>query len=373
MNALNPRPAPARALPAQTGPAPLIPRVTLALSLLLILYASLRPFNWSPSRSPHPLDFLLHPQLAPAGAWDFVLNVLGYMPPGFLGVFAFRRERRHTFALIVTVIALAALSVSMETLQNFVPGRTPSPMDVTTNVAGALLGALIALLANDLLDWRGGFAALRERVFDPGLPGALGVVLLGAWLLALLAPRTLLYGMGDFRAFLGVPAGPLLADETYAGIEAAIAAANLGGLALLLRAVTRTRAPLLLLLLSTIITSLAVRTLGFGLFWTTRAAFAWLTDGAKLGLLIGVPLALAALAVPRRPARHAAAVAFALCAAGVNLAPPDPRNWMVARPTRQAELAPISAARRPTAAPRTATAPPWSAWPRRSGQARLDG
>ncbi|MBW2294426.1 MAG: VanZ family protein [Deltaproteobacteria bacterium] len=69
---------------------------------------------------------------------DVVLNVLGFMPLGFL--ISWKRRAR------VIAIAFAvgfALSLSIELAQAFIPGRASSMNDLMSNSVGALLGALL--------------------------------------------------------------------------------------------------------------------------------------------------------------------------------------------------------------------------------------
>jgi len=337
-------------------------RCALVFALLLTTYASLRPFAWSAARG-DPLVFLLHPKLASAGLWDFTLNVFGYMPLGFFGVFAVAQARRYRCALIV-LLGCIAYSVLMETLQNYLPGRTPSAMDVIANTGGAVLGVLAGLFVSELLKGYGGLATVRDRLVQPGLAGAVGVVLMAAWLVGLLAPRTLLYASGDLRVILNVAPGPPLMRQTYAVIEAALAGMNLFGVALLLRLLLRHQAPFLPLFAGAVVCSFAARSIGFGMFWTAPAAFDWLTEGAKAGLVLGLALAPVARCLPRQAARVTATVVLAAAAVGVNLAPPDPATWRVPRPTRQQELAPVSAVARTTAALWPFAAIGWIVWPR---------
>lgn len=80
--------------------------------------------------------------------FDALANVALFVPLGFL--YALRRsarpsddaapaERRRT--LLRTLALGTAASAAVEVAQCFLPGRVPSPVDVATNAAGALLGA----------------------------------------------------------------------------------------------------------------------------------------------------------------------------------------------------------------------------------------
>ena len=72
---------------------------------------------------------------------DIVLNVLGFVPLGF--VIAWRKRRGIWIAIVCGV----ALSLSIELSQPWIPGRDSSLIDWLCNGAGALLGGLIAAVS----------------------------------------------------------------------------------------------------------------------------------------------------------------------------------------------------------------------------------
>ncbi len=71
-------------------------------------------------------------------------NLLGYVPLGALAFVALLRSdtRRRAAPGGVAVLAGAALSFAMELLQNYLPQRVPSNVDLALNAAGAALGAV---------------------------------------------------------------------------------------------------------------------------------------------------------------------------------------------------------------------------------------
>jgi VanZ family protein len=335
--------SPARApQPAPDGGCP-VARWLLAAGLLLALYASLRPFTGWTWRAASPFAFLWSSN--PAGwtnRWDVLLNAAGYLALGFCAVLALAPRLRGAAALVVASLLLALLSFGVEALQTYLPQRTSSIVDFLVNTGAAFAGGVLALVLAPPLAARGGLGELRHALFVPGRTGELGVALLALWLLALLAPRTLLFGNGDLRLLFGVPAGAAHGPAIYAGLEALIAAMNLVGVAWLLRLVTTRALPPALLLCALLALAVVARSCGFGLFWTANHAFDWVTPGALLGLAAGLPLALAALLAPRRVAAYGAAALFAAATTVVNLSPPNPYLWTKPRATRQAELAPLS-------------------------------
>jgi VanZ family protein len=133
--------------------------------LLLIVYGSLYPWSFDFSRGAGIAPWRL---LHWPGGWnlsvvrDAVVNILLYMPAGMSAALAFRSMgKRAVFA--GAVLLCGAVSVCMEMLQVYVPGRDPSLADVLTNTAGGALGAAAGLLVHARLGRR---APLRAGVYD---------------------------------------------------------------------------------------------------------------------------------------------------------------------------------------------------------------
>lgn len=92
-----------------------------------LLASPIEEFDWTPS-------------------WrtDVIANILGFMPFGFVlcGFFALSRPRGQ--AILVATLVGGLLSLTVETLQFYIPQRDSSLTDVMSNTTGTLLGALIA-------------------------------------------------------------------------------------------------------------------------------------------------------------------------------------------------------------------------------------
>ncbi len=113
------------------------------LTAALILYGSL--FPWAFHR-PDP-SFSLSARLDASwpnamNRWllkDALLNVLIYVPLGFIGALAFPRSRWKSWA--VPILFGSALSAAVEFAQMFTYTRVTSAFDLLTNAAGAVIGA----------------------------------------------------------------------------------------------------------------------------------------------------------------------------------------------------------------------------------------
>jgi len=76
---------------------------------------------------------------------DILINVGGFMPFGFLCFAYLRRHRVNRRAMILTVLAGAAISLTIEILQYFVPARSSDTIDLVTNTLGTYLGVVLFL------------------------------------------------------------------------------------------------------------------------------------------------------------------------------------------------------------------------------------
>lgn len=80
---------------------------------------------------------------------DFCLNVIGFMPLGYLLMSLlsqFTAKYKQTMTLIVVFLTGVLLSFLIEISQHYIPGRTSSLIDVAANGLGTLSGILIFLI-----------------------------------------------------------------------------------------------------------------------------------------------------------------------------------------------------------------------------------
>jgi len=300
----------------------LLARLCLVVYVLLVVYASLYPLAGWRDPGGSALAYLAAPWPRYVTAFDLGANFLGYLPYGLLCALVLRPRLAAAAAALLAVLSAAALSLTLETLQSFLPPRIPSNLDVLANILGAACGGLVgAGLAPGLLD--GPLRRLRAAALLPGLATDLGLTLLGLWLFAQLNPATLLFGTGDLRDLVA-GSGERHAPRLFVSAEAATAAANLVAVALLASAMVGARAPVLRLVAALVGVALLVKTLAFAILMQAEYVFAWLTPGAQLGLLLGTGLALAALRLPQTARLAVAAVLLMAATVLVNLSPPNP-------------------------------------------------
>jgi len=301
-------------------------RFLLFAWVLLAAYASLYPFSGWRDPGVSALAFLTAPWPRYLTALDLTMNVAAYAPFGVLCVLALHPRLRGIAAVLAALVAGAALSFALEATQSFLPVRISSNVDWFCNIAGTLAGALIAAPAADWLLEAGPLKRFRATAFEAGASADLGLVVLGLWLFAQLNPATLLFGLGDLRDLFASPPGVEQPATLFVSIETLTAAANLTAAALILALISGATSALALraLVLGLVAAALVVKVFAFAILVNVGDILAWLTPGARRGLLLGVVLALLSVGLGR-VARLVLAAVLLMAATGlVNLAPPNP-------------------------------------------------
>lgn len=304
----------------------------------LVVYASLYPFwpwRWPPGMGV-PWLFSLH-WPGRFYAFDVEANLLGYIPLGLLGfASAMRSGWGLRGGLLLGLLPGPLLSLLMETLQFFLPGRVPSLSDWALNSAGSTLGAVLGLMLSAL----GGLERwedVRDHWF--GASSAPALALLALWPLALLYPTPLPFGLGQWLpwwretlmdALAGTPWALDWGDavtvehELPPGLEAL--AIGLGLLAPVLLMITVARPGLRRLALAggAVLLGLLGTATSTAMAFGPDHAWAWLSEATRPGVGLGVVLSLLACVLPSRVA--AALGLFVLCALVglISIAPSDP-------------------------------------------------
>lgn len=175
----------------------------------VLLYASLSPFfGWS---WPSTVTLFTWPRY-----WTFFdafANVLAYVPFGLLLAGAVPRTPSLDKVAIdwkraVYATAIAALfSLAMELLQACLPGRVSSPLDLFTNAAGGLLGALLVIFPASREALRR-IEQWRERRFATYRETDWGLLLLILWLFAQLNPSIPFFEAGSIGKMIALADSP---------------------------------------------------------------------------------------------------------------------------------------------------------------------
>jgi len=289
---------------------------------LLIVYASLHPFSgWLDPGLP-TLTFLDAGWPRYWTVFDLAVNVLAYLPLGFLLTLSLRRGAGRWLAAGAALLGGALLGLGLECIQTWLPARVPSNIDLACNTLGSALGALLALRHDASLFAK--IARLQRFLLAPEPHAEFGLVVIGLWLLLQLSPETLLFGSGDLRQLLGLARAVPYAAQSFFVIETGITVCNMIGVGLLARTLMANRGSPTAVLATLFVVALIVRTLAAAVLVAPGDALAWLTPGASLGLLIGAALLAALLWLP---ASLRIALAGLMLMAGtvlVNVTPPNP-------------------------------------------------
>jgi len=253
---------------------------------LVIVYASLQPFTgWR-----MPPDWFGGFLLAPWPRWitidDVLFNFVAYVPLGFLLGLSLSRQHGVIARALLPTCLCVALSMTLESVQQFLPARFASNVDLLVNGTGGAVGALIAPMFMPQQRLGQTLAQLRHRWFMSGARGDIILVLAGLWLIAQLHMPLIALGSGDLRGVLSLGALFPYLPETYLVAEAGVVLLNVVGLGLLLAAASRNTGPgywrALVFLIAgtfTIKATVAALVLGAAKPWN------WLTPGLGLGLV----------------------------------------------------------------------------------------
>ena len=136
-------------------------------------------------------------------------------------------------AFAVTTFLGIGFSLGIETTQNYLFSRVPSNLDWACNSLGVLLGASAgAHWGRDILDG-GRLYAWRERRFLRGASGDFGLLLVALWFLSQLNAEIILFGSGNLRGLLGLPAALPFAAGHLVALETALIAGQTLAIALI--------------------------------------------------------------------------------------------------------------------------------------------
>ena len=137
-----------------------LPLVLWIASAAFIVYGTTIPFNFIHDRrllADHLARLTWNPLIAAdtgsrVSIPDFVSNILLFSPFGFFGVWALARPRSLGTRILVVVTLGFLLTSAVEALQLLTIDRTSSMSDVFANTAGALAGAVVAVLLSTFIE-----------------------------------------------------------------------------------------------------------------------------------------------------------------------------------------------------------------------------
>ncbi len=302
----------------------------------LIVYASLYPFAEWRDQGVLPWAYLLAPVSPYWTGFDVAINVAGYAPLGALLTLAAVRSGRPRRAVVLATLCGVVLSLTMETLQNYLPVRVPSKVDWALNIAGTWLGA-VAALALERLGAIDHWSRIRGRWFVSQARG--GLLLMATWPLALLFPAAVPFGLGQVLDRLEGALVLELADTPFLrwlplhhapqqslspGSELVCVFLGILIPCLLSFCIARGSLRRTMLAVLTVGVGVATTALSSALSWGPQHAWAWLSLPAQLGLVAGVVMALVLAWAPWRFSGALLLLALGLYLSLLNQAPESP-------------------------------------------------
>jgi VanZ family protein len=306
----------------------------------LIVYASLYPFNGWRQPGVSPFAFLILPWPHWWTWFDIIINVLGYIPFGALVFGALVRSGREVRSALVMAVGVGTgLSLAMEFLQNFLPQRVSSNVDLITNALGTLVGAALGWAVHV---WGGveRWQVARDRWLIPRSAG--GIALLLLWPIGLLFPLPVPLGQGQvlghlqdllLRAADGTSIAPWLqgwadaagspASLSPAG-EFALVALGLLAPCMIAFAIARPGWHRLVMVVGALALGVATTTLSTALNFNPEHLLAWSTPRALAALAVGTLIAAASSRVPVRATTGVGLIVMTALVTLVAQAPADP-------------------------------------------------
>jgi VanZ family protein len=291
---------------------------------LLIVYASLQPFLGWRLPPAEILHFVTAPWPPYVTLGDLLINTAAYVPLGFLLATALNPGRSALGAVLAAAALTALFSLTMESIQMFLPQRIASNVDLLTNSAGGLVGAMAAPLLSPSGFPGRRLAAWRQRLFVPGALVDSGLVLAGLWLFTHLHPTAQLFGTGNLRSTFDLPLYFIHTPGRLLSAEAVIVFFNLIGLGLLIACLTRHTTRPLRIVTVVVGAGLVVKIIAAVALFGARGPLVWLTPGVALGLTMGALLLYPLVHLPRTQRMIVALLAFCAAVAVINFAPDNP-------------------------------------------------
>ena len=307
-----------------------------ALYAALIVYASLFPFGDWRNQGLNPLTFMWQGWSPYWTRFDLGINIIGYLPFGFLLAAVFLRSGRTRYTVVLATLLAALLSFAMEFTQGFLTTRVASNVDWATNALGAWLGALLALglaRAGALARW----SLVRSHWFVDDARG--GIVLMALWPVALMFPTAIPLGLGQISERLEETLAQWLAGTQlldYLPVReielqpllpmAEVLCVFLGALipALLGYCIIKGGLRRSTWAVGVLLMALAATALSAALSFGPERAWDWLALPTRLGLGVAFVMALLLIFIPRRLAAALTLLALGVYLGVLNQAPLGP-------------------------------------------------
>lgn len=164
-------------------------------ALLVILLTSFYPYTGWRYNNTELLAFLFYPLPHYFTVFDNAINFMAYVPLGFCLA---RMLRRRRLAWLQALLVCTLISAGIEFIQQFLPGRIASNLDIISNAGGAAAGSVFARLQSSRR-WQRLWRIWRHQTLAPGSAVEWGLAWIALWFISQLDPT---------QPFLGVVVAP---------------------------------------------------------------------------------------------------------------------------------------------------------------------
>ncbi|WP_045220292.1 VanZ family protein [Desulfonatronum thioautotrophicum] len=157
----------------------------LLIYIFLVFYGSLYPFTgWHiPQNTLWEHFFLWNTNKS-----DMLLNVLVYMPLGFLIFAAIEKKVKCHFAILISILLGSSISFCVEVIQFFLQHRITTISDWILNSLGSFLGSLFGLFTVGRSKIAEILHTYKKNLFHDHPSSNLGIFVLVLWTLSQLTP-----------------------------------------------------------------------------------------------------------------------------------------------------------------------------------------
>jgi VanZ family protein len=274
---------------------------------LFIAYVSLSPFTGWREQGLNFNEVLSMPLLSTFTPFDAVVNVLAYIPFGFLVGLALRARFAVAVSLLVALACGIGLSAGMEFLQMYLPSRTSSNLDVLTNSSGTLIGTLLAVNVASWSWFRLGLMRWRSSQFHHGREMDFGLALLALWVFGQINPSLPMLGNVFITEAVHQPfAAPL--PEPFSWWETGVVTLNLLMLGALFLSLLRSPRRVVSSLLVVLCLVALIKFIAAAVLLKSWALLLWINGEAMLGILLGLAILILLLWMPRATVNAAGAL-----------------------------------------------------------------
>ncbi len=275
-----------------------LPLLLIACYVLFIVYGSLSPFAGWRDQGLSFTEVLQEPLTLTFTAFDVAVNLLAYVPFGFLTALALRARFHIALSVVLATLCGMCVSAGMEYLQMYLPTRVSSNLDILTNTSGMLAGALLAASISSWSWLRHAVVRWRGHLFHHGRGTDFGLALLALWVFGHTNPTLPMLGNVFITEMEHEPFASSLSEPF--GWWASIAVTlNLLMLGILLVTLLRIPRRVLTSLLAVLCLVALLKFIIAALLLKSWALLLWINGEAMLGILSGLMLLMSVLWLPR--------------------------------------------------------------------------